>query len=151
MIGKTIMTVAAVALVCAPVESAIGSEAPAAGSGDSTWDASAGGPLIKQAIADAERYIVRIETVGGAQPLSRLPGVRLQGEDESEESPAPNPNQFRDDPGSAFLLADGPTTGIVYSTDGYILTSSFNFVREPARRDGDAGRRQAVGRAHRRP
>lgn len=132
MIGKTIMTVAAVALVCAPVESAIGSEAPAVGSGDSTWDASAGGPLIKQAIADAERYIVRIETVGGAQPLSRLPGVRLQGEDESEESPAPNPNQFRDDPGSAFLLADGPTTGIVYSTDGYILTSSFNFVREPA-------------------
>ena len=29
------------------------------------------------------------------------------------------------------MVADGPTTGIVYSADGYIVTSSFNFVREP--------------------
>jgi serine protease Do len=40
-------------------------------------------------------------------------------------------NPFRDTPGSSFAVADGPTTGIVYASDGYIVTSSFNFVREP--------------------
>jgi serine protease Do len=39
---------------------------------------------------------------------------------------------FRDQLGSNFVVADGPTTGLVYTTDGYIITSSFNFVREPA-------------------
>lgn len=29
-------------------------------------------------------------------------------------------------------LADGPTTGLVISSDGYILSSAFNFVQQPA-------------------
>lgn len=30
------------------------------------------------------------------------------------------------------ILADGPTTGLVISPDGYILSSAFNFVQKPA-------------------
>ena len=30
------------------------------------------------------------------------------------------------------LLADGPTTGLVISPDGYILSSAFNFAQQPA-------------------
>ncbi len=30
------------------------------------------------------------------------------------------------------LLADGPTTGLVMSSDGYIISSAFNFVQQPA-------------------
>src|SRR5262245_54041968 len=30
------------------------------------------------------------------------------------------------------LLADGPTTGVVISADGYILSSAFNFAQQPA-------------------
>jgi serine protease Do len=30
------------------------------------------------------------------------------------------------------LLADGPTTGLIISADGYILSSSYNFVQQPA-------------------
>jgi serine protease Do len=30
------------------------------------------------------------------------------------------------------LLADGPTTGLVISADGYVLSSAFNFVQQPA-------------------
>ncbi len=30
------------------------------------------------------------------------------------------------------LLADGPTTGLVISADGYILSSAFNFAQQPA-------------------
>ena len=70
--------------------------------------------------------LVRIETVGGSQP----PAVLLADPDKPGGDPR-RTNVFRDAPGSAFVLADGPTTGIVYSADGYIVTSSFNFVREP--------------------
>jgi serine protease Do len=78
--------------------------------------------VIKRAIAKAGPTIVRIETVGGVQPLDQL----LASGDNK------NPNQFRDNPGSSFMVADGPTTGIIYSADGLILTSSFNFVRDPS-------------------
>jgi serine protease Do len=30
------------------------------------------------------------------------------------------------------LLADGPTTGLIISADGYIISSAFNFVQQPA-------------------
>jgi serine protease Do len=53
---------------------------------------------------------------------------------DDDEEPAErrrSQNPFRDSPGSGFVVADGPTTGIVYSPDGYIVTGSFNFVREP--------------------
>jgi len=73
-------------------------------------------------------HLVKIETVGGAQPGGFLP--TSDDEEGSEDRPPPS-NQFRDDMGSSFVVADGPTTGIVYSADGYIITSSFNFVRDP--------------------
>ncbi|HUU85483.1 MAG TPA: trypsin-like peptidase domain-containing protein, partial [Phycisphaerae bacterium] len=91
---------------------------PAAGC-DSAGSAQHANQRLFHAAADAVApCVVRIETVGGAQPLS--------GDVQpSERSP------FRDDPGSDFRLADGPTTGLIYSSDGHILTSSFNFVRDP--------------------
>jgi len=85
--------------------------------------------------------LVRIETVGGTQPLNTprplptAPDSDDDFDDDSEGPPAPRPqaqNPFRDTLGSGFVLADGPTTGLVYSSDGYIIASSFNFVRDPA-------------------
>ena len=79
--------------------------------------------------------LVRIETVGGAQPAAAQPREEPKPTEPDEEGPPPPPrlqNPFRDAPGSGFVVADGPTTGVVYSADGYIVTSSFNFVREPA-------------------
>lgn len=79
--------------------------------------------------------LVRIETVGGTQPAAPQAPEKSQPTDPDEEGPPPPPrlqNPFRDAPGSGFVIADGPTTGLVYSADGYIVTSSFNFAREPA-------------------
>jgi serine protease Do len=82
-------------------------------------------------VADTLRpSLVRIETVGGSQPPEQSLPV-----DDSEVAPKKRKRSqmpFRDSPGlSGFEVADGPTTGIVYSDDGYIITSSFNFIREP--------------------
>jgi S1-C subfamily serine protease len=104
-------------------------------------------------VADSLRpSLVRIETVGGAQPQATI----VEIEDDTPDEPPPDPPEgdpleehdgreaplrqpprrqqspFVDRPGSAFVVADGPTTGLVYSADGYIITSSFNFAREPA-------------------
>ena len=79
--------------------------------------------------------LVRIETVGGTQPAAPQRPEKPPPVDPDEEGPPPPPrlqNPFRDAPGSGFVIADGPTTGLVYSADGYIVTSSFNFAREPA-------------------
>lgn len=57
---------------------------------------------IKQAAAGAAPSLVRIETVGG---MDRV-GEQLTG--------------------------TGPTTGVVLSADGYIISSSFNFASKPA-------------------
>ncbi|MCH8241195.1 MAG: trypsin-like peptidase domain-containing protein [Planctomycetes bacterium] len=73
-------------------------------------------------------FLVKIETVGGTQPPARI----LPTEEDEDATPLErDPNLFRDAPGSRFVVSDGPTTGLVYRSDGYILTSSFNFVREP--------------------
>ena len=85
---------------------------------------------LRSVATSVRPYLVRIETVGGSQPPGRIlgaPGDR----DSPDGSPRPAPNRFRDAPGSEFVIADGPTTGIVYSSDGYLIASSFNFVREP--------------------
>lgn len=74
--------------------------------------------------------LVRIETVGGSQPPHRLLDDPDAPKDEDGQ-PDRSPNLFRDAPGSSFVVADGPTTGIVYSSDGYIISSSFNFIRDP--------------------
>jgi serine protease Do len=63
---------------------------------------------FRQAARKAAPCVVTIETVGGTQPTSAAR------------------------PGPAFIVADGPTTGLIWSADGLILTSSFNFVRDPS-------------------
>lgn len=57
---------------------------------------------IQAAAASADPSIVRIETAGGVEQVDGL------------------------------LLGSGPTTGVVISSDGYILTSSFNFAGKPS-------------------
>ncbi len=74
--------------------------------------------------------LVRIETLGGAQPVTRILDDPEQQDAEAIKRRRAQ-NLFRDTTGSSFVVADGPTTGIVYSEDGYIIASSFNFVREP--------------------
>lgn len=57
---------------------------------------------FQQAAALADPSIVRIETVGGLDLVGQV------------------------------LTGTGPTTGVVVSEDGYIITSSFNFVSNPS-------------------
>ncbi len=57
---------------------------------------------FKQAAALAEPSIVRIETVGGLDRVGQV------------------------------LVGDGPTTGVIVSEDGYIISSSFNFASKPS-------------------
>lgn len=66
---------------------------------------------FKEAVALVEPSVVRIETVGG---LDRVGDI---------------------------LANEGPTTGVIVSKDGYIVTSSFNFINKPSSivvRIGDA-------------
>jgi serine protease Do len=62
----------------------------------------------RAALARVAPYIVRIDTIGGAQPVAESGG------------------------GPAFRQADGPTTGLIWSAGGEIITSNFNFVRDPS-------------------
>jgi serine protease Do len=57
---------------------------------------------IRAAVAHVATSVVRIETLGGLETLG------------------------------GFLFGAGPTTGLVVSEDGYILSSSFNFAQKPA-------------------
>lgn len=59
--------------------------------------------------------IVRIDTIGGALPTREI-------EDESGEKIAV----------ATFRQSDGPTTGIVWNADGYVLSSNINFMRNPS-------------------
>lgn len=70
--------------------------------------------VFQRALGNVAPAIVRIDTIGGAQP------VRL-------ETNGMQPQRVA----AGFRQADGPTTGLIWSSDGYILTSSFNFVRDP--------------------
>ncbi|WP_166826281.1 trypsin-like peptidase domain-containing protein [Thalassoroseus pseudoceratinae] len=56
---------------------------------------------FREAAALAEPSIVRIQTVGGLDRVGQI------------------------------LAAEGPTTGVVVSSDGFVITSSFNFVNQP--------------------
>lgn len=80
---------------------------------------------FRQVAVELRPSLVRIETVGGSQPRGAL---AVGGEDVDDPD---RPSVFQEGLGSRFVVADGPTTGIVYSDDGYIVTSSFNFVRDP--------------------
>lgn len=68
------------------------------------------GETLRNAVATVSPSVVTIETVGGTQPVSPTSGPARP---------------------AGFILADGPTTGLVYSSDGLILTSTFNFLRNP--------------------
>src|SRR4051794_29768560 len=57
---------------------------------------------FKQAAALVDPCLVRIETVGGLEQVGEV------------------------------LLGTGPTSGVIVSEDGFIISSSFNFVSKPA-------------------
>jgi serine protease Do len=57
---------------------------------------------IRAAIERVAPAVVRIETIGGLERVGRV------------------------------LLGTGPTTGLVASADGYIVSSAFNFAQKPA-------------------
>lgn len=84
--------------------------------------------LFRRAVARVAPSLVRIETVGGTLPVTRTPAVAPKPSSDGPDAPR---RPFRDDPGSRFRVADGPTTGLIESADGYILTSSFNFIGDP--------------------
>lgn len=68
--------------------------------------------------AAAERVcpcVVTIETLGGTQPAA------TSGRGTAPAAPVDQ----------QFIVADGPTTGLIWSADGLILASTFNFVRQP--------------------
>lgn len=67
---------------------------------------------VRRAVDTISPCLVTIETIGGAQPVVNAGPMGMV-----EES---------------FKLAEGPTTGVVLSDDGLILTSSFNFARSPS-------------------
>lgn len=68
--------------------------------------------LIRRAVAAINPSIVTIETIGGAQPVFQMgPFGKMQ---------------------ESFKLAEGPTTGVILASDGLIITSSFNFARDPS-------------------
>jgi serine protease Do len=68
--------------------------------------------------------VVTIETIGGTQPSASPAGPAT--------APAGGPRRPREAESTRFVIADGPATGIVYSADGLILTSSSNFARDPS-------------------
>lgn len=78
--------------------------------------------VIRDATVRVAPSVVRIDTVGGAQP------AQARTQRGSDEPSIP----FQESVGSGFVIADGPTTGVVYSADGLILASSFNFVLDPS-------------------
>jgi S1-C subfamily serine protease/predicted esterase len=68
---------------------------------------------LKAAAARVAPCVVKIDTVGGAEVI---PGGGKKG----------LPGK-----GGVIRKGTGPTTGLVVSSDGYIITSSFNFAHKP--------------------
>ena len=72
---------------------------------------------MKAASAKVAPCIVKIETAGGTETLGVTP------------PPGPGP---RPPAGPGIRKGVGPTTGLVVASDGYIITSSFNFANKPS-------------------
>lgn len=117
-LGSTLLT--AVVALFAGAASAIDSRA-----GDDFEVLKATQEAFRGPIEKMRPFLVRIETVGGSQPRG---AINFGGQDEDDPD---RPAAFLETLGSRFVVSDGPTTGIVYSADGLIITSSFNFVRDP--------------------
>jgi serine protease Do len=78
---------------------------------------------FRAAVAKVRPSIVRIETYGGVfDPARASPQPPGRG-----GRPGPRPRRAR----AVGRPGEGPTTGLVVSPDGLILTSTFPFVREP--------------------
>jgi serine protease Do len=78
---------------------------------------------IRAAVAHVAPSVVQIRTIGGLDSIDRT------------------------------LLPDGPTTGLVISPDGWIISSAFNFVQQPASilvtfADGDQAPAELVAKDH---
>lgn len=74
------------------------------------------GRAMRAAVERVAPSVVQVETVGGKERVGKL------------------------------LLGDGPTTGLVVESDGYIISSAFNFVGQPQQvfvRFSDGARRPA--------
>ena len=57
---------------------------------------------IQQAVSTVAPSVVKIETIGGLERVGRV------------------------------LVSTGPTTGLVVSSDGYVISSAFNFIQQPS-------------------
>ncbi len=127
--NRAVLTIATVSLSL--VVSARGTDVPRPGEAVQRDEAyhtlRATQEVFRSVAASMKPYLVRIETVGGSQPRGFL-----KTSDDGDKTKLPGPgNQFRENVGANFVLADGPTTGVVYDANGYIIASGFNFVRDP--------------------
>ncbi|MFH1745630.1 MAG: trypsin-like peptidase domain-containing protein [Planctomycetota bacterium] len=104
---------AAVALVCGITTNSSGQDA-AAKPDPAAELRQAQQQVFRAALEAVQPSIVRIDTIGGAVPVDNT------GLMKAAEVVAPG-----------FRLASGPTTGVICSADGYIVSSSFNFLRDP--------------------
>lgn len=89
--------------------------------------------LFRQAMQRVAPSVVTIETIGGTQPVEQPspgPPAPREGRGPGRRPGGPRPPQPQARP--EFIIADGPTTGLIWSKQGHILTSAFNFVREPS-------------------
>lgn len=113
--SKLFASLAAAALLLVP-QSAVGDEPNAdvatdkrAGVGEESQAIRAGQVLapkaFRAAVARVLPSVVTIESFGGVTSGKRIRGISKPG--------------------------DGPTTGVIISSDGYIITSTFNFIRRP--------------------
>src|SRR5262245_10744191 len=73
---------------------------------------------MKEAVLKLAPSIVKIETSGGREMASGG-GTRIR-----PGVPAPG--------GAGVRKGVGPTTGLVVASDGYVMTSSFNFANNPS-------------------
>lgn len=85
--------------------------------------------VVRRVVAAMAPSVVTVETIGRGEPgrMSTIdaPTSRPAGERRPARTPAPPAN-------IGLPLMDGPTTGLVYSADGLILTSSLSFIGDPA-------------------
>jgi serine protease Do len=99
--------------------------APAAIAADDPPPEAALGAALAKAAERASGPVVMIETIGGLAPAQKPP-PQPEGKDKNKKKKGPGIMP------RGFQQAAGPTTGIIVSADGFILTSSFNFRRKPS-------------------
>lgn len=90
--------------------------------------------MVRRAVDRVAPAVVTIETVGGVStgaPEQTWEPTTRSSPGRPGKSPGRGPLPAPPQPPSAFQVAAGPTTGVVFSPDGLILTSSFHFARDP--------------------